>query len=54
MTKLNNLYDKCFPLVKISRKEFCDKPWITNEIRKSIQKKIIYITNTGENLIRKT
>ena len=39
LTNLNTLYDQCFPLVKISRKEFCDKPWINNEIKEGIQNK---------------
>ena len=32
-------YEKCFPLVKVSRKKFKDKEWITQDIKKSCKEK---------------
>ena len=34
-----NMLDKYFPLVKISRKKFKDKPWITSGIKTSIKRR---------------
>ena len=37
--KINSTYEQYFPLVKVSRKKSKDKPWITNGIKTSINKK---------------
>ena len=36
---LTNAYERCFPLVRLSRKKAKDKPWITKGLRTSINHK---------------
>ena len=38
-THVSNLYDKCFPLVRLSRKRSKDKKWITSALKNSIKHK---------------
>lgn len=49
---IQNLHDTAFPLVKISRKKFKDKPWITAALKQSINTKYFlykkYLTNRRE------
>ena len=32
-------YNKCFPLKKIKKKYFCNKPWLTPVLKEAIKKK---------------
>ena len=39
ITVVKRIFERCFPLTKVSRKRFKDKPWITTGLKISIKRK---------------
>ena len=42
---LNDAFEECFPLTRLSRKRMKDKPWITSALKKAVVLKIYYTGN---------